>query len=158
QEHLKAVSDHSTVDLGDRALEIITVPGHTPGSIVILDPSTGNLFTGDSFGNNSNLPPDVLWMQRSPQPLDRYFAAVRTAREMLGNRVKLIMTGHNDRPLVGTRFLDNLETALQRAMDEGSGALIPSYRTPGLRQIVVGDRFTDTNWFGMNVNTQTFLH
>jgi glyoxylase-like metal-dependent hydrolase (beta-lactamase superfamily II) len=157
QEHLKAVSDHSTVDLGDRALEIVTVPGQTPGSIVILDPSTGNLFTGDSFGNNSNLPPDVLWMQRSPEPLDRYFAAVRTAREMLGNRVKLIMTGHNDHPLVGTGFLDNLETALQRAMDEGNAALIPSYRPPDLQQIVVGDRFTDPDWFGMNVNAQTFL-
>jgi glyoxylase-like metal-dependent hydrolase (beta-lactamase superfamily II) len=156
-EHLKAVTDHSRIDLGDRALEIITVPGHTPGSIVILDPATGDLFTGDSFGNNSNLPPDVLWMQRSPQPLDQYFSAVRTARALLGNRVKRIMTGHNDRPLEGTRYLDNLESALQRVMDEGRGALIPSYRPPGLEQIVVGDRFTDPNWFGMNVNTETFL-
>jgi glyoxylase-like metal-dependent hydrolase (beta-lactamase superfamily II) len=157
QEHLQAVSDQARIDLGDRALEIITVPGHTPGSLVIFDPTSGNLFTGDSFGNNSNLPPDVMWMQRSAEPLDRYFAAVRTARAMLGPRVQLIMTGHNDRPLVGTTYLDNLETALQRALDEGNGALIPSYRPPGLQQVVVGDRFTDPNWFGVNINTQTFL-
>jgi glyoxylase-like metal-dependent hydrolase (beta-lactamase superfamily II) len=156
-EHLEPVTDGARIDLGDRSLEIITVPGHTPGSIVILDPATGNLFTGDSFGNNSNLPPDVLWMQRSQRPLDEFFAAVRTARAMLGDRVKLIMTGHNDRPLVGTTYLDNLEIALQRAMDEGTAALAPSYRPPGLQQIVVGDRFTDPNWFGINVNTQTFL-
>ena len=157
-DHLKSVRDGSKIDLGDRALEIITVPGHTPGSIVILDPATGNLFTGDTFGNNSYLPPDVLWMQWPDEPpLDRYFAAVRTARAMLGDRVKLIMTGHNDHPLVGTKYLDNLETALQRAMDEGNSALVPSYRPPGLRQIVVGDRFTDPNWFGINVNAQTFL-
>ena len=157
-EHLQPVSDGSKVDIGDRALEIITVPGHTPGSIVVLDPATGNLFTGDTFGNNSNLPPDVLWMQwPSEPPLDQYFAAVRTARELLGQRVKLIMTGHNDRPLVGTAYLDNLETALQRAMDEGTGALVPSYRPRGLQQIVVSDRFTDPNWFGVNVNSQTFL-
>src|SRR6185312_6113991 len=81
--HLQPVSDGSKVDLGDRALEIITVPGHTPGSIVILDPATGNLFTGDSIGNNSNLPPDVLWMQWLTEPLDQYFATVRTARLML---------------------------------------------------------------------------
>ncbi len=155
--HLKSVDDGARVDLGDRALQIITVPGHTPGSIVILDPATGNLFTGDSLGNNSNLPPDVLWMQRSPQPLDQFFAAVRTARVMLGERVKLVMTGHNDRPLAGTIYLDNLETALQRAMDEGAAALVPSYRPPGLQQIVVGDRFTDPNWFGININAQTFL-
>ena len=157
-DHLKPVSDGAKVDIGDRALEIITVPGHTPGSLVILDPANGNLFTGDTFGNNSYLPPDVLWMQwPSEPPLDQYFAAVRTARVMLGERVKRIMTGHNDRPLVGTAYLDNLETALQRAMDEGTGALVPSYRPRGLQQIVVSDRFTDPNWFGVNVNSQTFL-
>jgi glyoxylase-like metal-dependent hydrolase (beta-lactamase superfamily II) len=155
--HLKTVTDGSKVDLGDRALEIVTVTGHTPGSLVVLDPATGNLFTGDTFGNNSNLPPDVLWMQWLTYPLDQYFTAVRTGRELLGDRVKLIMTGHNDRPLVGTAYLDNLETALQRAMDEGNDALVPSYRPRGIKQIVVGDRFTDPNWFGMNVNAQTFL-
>jgi glyoxylase-like metal-dependent hydrolase (beta-lactamase superfamily II) len=155
--HLKTVTDGSKVDLGDRALEIVTVTGHTPGSLVVLDPATGNLFTGDTFGNNANLPPDVLWMQWLTYPLDQYFAAVRTGRELLGDRVKLIMTGHNDRPLAGTAYLDNLETALQRAMDEGNDALVPSYRPRGIKQIVVGDRFTDPNWFGMNVNAQTFL-
>ena len=155
--HLKPVTDGAKVDLGDRALEIVTVPGHTPGSIVILDPATGNLFTGDTFGNNSYLPPDVMWMQWLTQSLDQYFSAVRTARLMLGDRVRLIMTGHNDRPLVGTAYLDNLETALQRAMDEGTAALVPSYRPRGLQQIVVGDRFTDPNWFGINLNAQTFL-
>ena len=159
--HLKTVTDGSKVDLGDRALEIVTIRGHTPGSIVILDPANGYLFTGDTVGNNSNLPPDVLWMQWLSYPLDQYFAAVRTGRELLGqqsgNRVKLIMTGHNDRPLVGTAYLDNLEAALQRAMDEGNDALVPSYRPHGLKQIVVGDRLTDPNWIGINVNAQTFL-
>src|SRR5581483_4682138 len=54
--HLQPVGDGARIDLGDRSLEIVTVPGHTPGSIVIFDPATGSLFTGDSFGNNSNLP------------------------------------------------------------------------------------------------------
>jgi len=155
--HLKTVTDGSKVDLGDRALEIVSITGHTPGSIVILDPTNGYLFTGDTVGNNSYLPPDVLWMQWLTYPLDQYFAAVRTGRALLGDRVKLIMTGHNDRPLVGTAYLDNLETALQRAMDEGNDALVPSYRPRGLKQIVVGDRLTDPNWFGINVNAQTFL-
>ena len=156
-EHLQTATDGMKIDLGDRALEIVSVPGHTPGSIVIFDPASGGLFTGDSVGNNSPLPPDVLWMQRSSESLDQYFATVRTARSMLGNRVKLIMTGHNDRPLVGSAYLDNLENALQRAMDQGSAALVPSYRPQGLQQIVVGNRLTDPNWFGININPQTFL-
>lgn len=157
-QHLRPVSDGAKIDLGDRALEIITLPGHTPGSILIFDPAGGNLYTGDSVGNNSALPPDVMWMQfpHTP-PFDQFFAAVRTARARLGDRVKFIMTGHNDHPLTGTGYLDNLETALQRAMDDGTAALVPSYRPPGLQQIVVGDRFTDPNWFAVNVNPTTFM-
>jgi hypothetical protein len=67
------------------------------------------------------------------------------------------MTGHNDRPLVGTAYLDNLEIALQRAMDQGTAALVPSYRPSGIQQIVVGNRFNDPDWFAININPQTFL-
>lgn len=156
-EHLRPVGDGAKIDLGDRVLQVITVPGHTPGSIIIFDPANGDLFTGDSFGNNSYLPPDVMWMQWSTEPLDEYFSAVLTARARLKGRIKLILTGHNDRPLIGTKYLDNLEAGLQRAMDEGRKALIPSWRPPGIQQIVVGDRLTDPNWFGVNVNAKTFL-
>ncbi len=155
--HLKGAVDGDRVDLGDRQLEIYAVPGHTPGSIVILDPATGNLFTGDTVGNNSFLPPDVMWMQGADRSLDVYLANVRTMRQRLGGRVKQIITGHNDRPLVGTAYLDNIEKALQRVLDQGEGALIPSWRPAGLMQVVEGDRFGDPNWFGVNVNLKTYL-
>ena len=35
-------------DLGNRSLEVISVPGHTPGSICLLDRGSRFLFTGDS--------------------------------------------------------------------------------------------------------------
>jgi glyoxylase-like metal-dependent hydrolase (beta-lactamase superfamily II) len=155
--HLKPVEDGARIDLGDRALEIHAVPGHTPGSIAILDTATGNLFTGDTFGNNSPLPPDVMWMQGYKESLDVYLANVRLARTALGGRVKRIFTGHNDRPLEGVAFLDNLETAIQKGLDEGDAALIPSWRPAGIVQLVEGDRFTDPNWFGVNVNRATFM-
>lgn len=157
ERNVVALQDGDTVDLGDRALITYATPGHTPGSIVILDPKTGALFTGDSFGNNSPLPPDVLWMQGSRRPLDEYYATVLTVRRLLGDRVKTILTGHNDRPLVGTKYLDNLETALQNMMDKGEAALIPSYRPANIVQAVVGDRMSDPDWFGVNVNKQTFM-
>lgn len=156
-EQLVPVETGAKIDLGDRELEIVLVPGHTPGSLAVLDPASGNLFTGDTFGNNSPLPPDVMWLQWVQDPLDIYLANVRTARQILGSRVTHIMTGHNDRPLVGTAFLDNLETAIQRGLDEGSAALIPSWRPPDGVQLVEGDRFTNPDWFGVNVNPDTFL-
>jgi glyoxylase-like metal-dependent hydrolase (beta-lactamase superfamily II) len=155
--HLKALHDGDTIDIGDRKLIAYAAPGHTPGSMVILDPKTGNLFSGDSFGSNSPTIPDALFMQWYKDPLDVYLATVKTVREKLGDRVTAMMTGHNDHPLYGHAYLDNLETALQKLMDEGDAALIPSYRPVGAWQVMVGDRFTDVNWVAVNVNRDSFL-
>jgi len=149
--------DGDRIDIGDRSLVIYAAPGHTPGSIVVFDEDTGYLFTGDAFGSNSPTVPDALWMQWSTTPLDRYLAMVKNCREKFHGKVKYIMTGHNDQPLVGEKYLDNLETALQSLMDEGDAVLVPSYRPSGLKQVVVGDRLHDHNWVAINVNQNTYL-
>ncbi|MBR2281482.1 MAG: MBL fold metallo-hydrolase [Spirochaetales bacterium] len=41
------VWDGDIIDLGDRPLKIITTPGHTPGSIAVLDIMRRIIFTGD---------------------------------------------------------------------------------------------------------------
>ncbi len=155
--HALALHDGDRIDLGDRSLAIYDTPGHTPGSIVILDEQTGNLFTGDSFGSNSPTIPDALFMQWSQKPLDEYLAAVKNSRVHFRGKVKFIMTGHNDHPLAGEKYLDNLETALQSLMDKGDTVLVPSYRPVGFQQVIVGDRFRDPNWLAVNVNTKTYL-
>jgi glyoxylase-like metal-dependent hydrolase (beta-lactamase superfamily II) len=43
-----AVEDGQVIDLGDRRLEVLHVPGHTPGSIALWEADTGLLFTGDT--------------------------------------------------------------------------------------------------------------
>ncbi|MEX1264592.1 MAG: MBL fold metallo-hydrolase [Actinomycetota bacterium] len=42
------VGDGDVLDLGDRRLEVLHVPGHTPGSIAIWEADTGLLFSGDT--------------------------------------------------------------------------------------------------------------
>lgn len=37
----------SSVDLGGRALRVLSVPGHTPESLALYDAASGQLFTGD---------------------------------------------------------------------------------------------------------------
>ena len=39
------IEDKDTLDLGDRPLEIISLPGHTPGSIAVLDVKGRLLFS-----------------------------------------------------------------------------------------------------------------
>lgn len=41
------VWDGDVIDLGDRPLRIIALPGHTPGSIAVLDEKNRRIFTGD---------------------------------------------------------------------------------------------------------------
>ncbi|MEM1433517.1 MAG: MBL fold metallo-hydrolase [Pseudomonadota bacterium] len=43
----KWLAPGSTIDLGDRTLEVLYTPGHTEDSISLLDQSSGTLFTGD---------------------------------------------------------------------------------------------------------------
>ncbi len=45
------VWDGEVIDLGSRPLRVITQPGHTPGSIALLDIDRRVLFSGDSIQN-----------------------------------------------------------------------------------------------------------
>lgn len=46
---LHTLEDGETIDLGGRVLEVIHLPGHTPGSIVLLDRNSRALFAGDAI-------------------------------------------------------------------------------------------------------------
>ena len=43
------VQDGEGLDLGDRLLEVIRTPGHTPDALCLLDRGNGLLFTGDTY-------------------------------------------------------------------------------------------------------------
>jgi glyoxylase-like metal-dependent hydrolase (beta-lactamase superfamily II) len=42
------VADGDVIDLGDRRLEVLHLPGHTPGSIALWEPEARLLFSGDT--------------------------------------------------------------------------------------------------------------
>jgi glyoxylase-like metal-dependent hydrolase (beta-lactamase superfamily II) len=44
----RLVEEGDVMDLGDRALEVLHLPGHTPGSIGLWDAERGELFSGDA--------------------------------------------------------------------------------------------------------------
>jgi Cadherin-like beta sandwich domain len=75
----------------------------------------------------------------------------------VGDSVKYILTGHNDHPLQGETYLDNLQRAAQSLVDDGVKVLVPSWRPPNYWQVVVGDRMHDPNWASINVNRDRCL-
>lgn len=52
------IATGSRIDLGSRVLEIVDVPGHTPGSVAVYDSQEDLLFTGDAIGSGCG-----VWMQ-----------------------------------------------------------------------------------------------
>lgn len=68
------------IDLQNRALEVILIPGHTPGSIALLDRDNRVLFSGDSvqdgniymFGMGRNLPAYIASMEKLLQKAELF--------------------------------------------------------------------------------------
>ncbi len=68
----RLVDEGDVIDLGDRAFEVLHLPGHTPGSIVLWESKTGVLFSGDVIYDGpildqlpgSNVPDYVRSMKR----------------------------------------------------------------------------------------------
>lgn len=45
----RLIGEGDIVDLGDRAFEVLHLPGHSPGSIALWEASSGTLFSGDTI-------------------------------------------------------------------------------------------------------------
>lgn len=67
----KLLSDGMKFDLGGITLETVALPGHTPGSIMMLDRENGRLFSGDTIGSGN------IWLQLPGcTPLHEYLEAL----------------------------------------------------------------------------------
>ena len=77
---IRPIKDGDVIDLGGRPLEIIDIPGHTPGSVAILDVNARVLISGDSvqagtiymFGEKRNISDYVLSMKKLLGYLERF--------------------------------------------------------------------------------------
>jgi hydroxyacylglutathione hydrolase len=85
---LVPINDGYIFDLGGKNLEVIAVPGHTPGSICLLDAQDGILFVGDTANRET-------WMQISNVPLETYKKSVERLLKWK-NQYDLILPGHGE--------------------------------------------------------------
>jgi hydroxyacylglutathione hydrolase len=78
-------------DLGDRALDVIAIPGHEQTHIAIYDRQTGILLTGDSLYPGLLFIPDWTTYRASIHRLAA-FAATRVITQVLGAHVEMTST------------------------------------------------------------------
>ncbi len=81
-----------TLDLGGRELEIVELPGHTPGSIAVLDRSRRALISGDPIQNGR------IFMFGPARDLRQYLTSLRALQRRIGE-FDAIWPAHGDFPV-----------------------------------------------------------
>jgi glyoxylase-like metal-dependent hydrolase (beta-lactamase superfamily II) len=81
----RTVNDGDVVDLGDRAFQVLHLPGHSPGSIGLLEATTSTLFSGDAIYDGPLL---------SELPGSSLTDYVTTLERLLRLDVRVIHAGH----------------------------------------------------------------
>ena len=111
------VSDGDIIDLGGREIEIITLPGHTPGSIAALDIKNRVLISGDPIQDGD------IFMFGVQREMHAYLLSLEKL-EKYKERFDTIYPSHGTFP-VGPELIDALHEGASRVMNgevEGSDA------------------------------------
>lgn len=89
--------DGDVIDLGGRTFEIISIPGHTKGSIAILDVEKRYLFAGDSVQSGH------IYMFGSHREPDRFVSSLNRLINM-SDRYDTVIASH-DTPLLNSDYV-----------------------------------------------------
>jgi glyoxylase-like metal-dependent hydrolase (beta-lactamase superfamily II) len=82
------IHDGQKLDLGDRTVEVLLTPGHTPDGVALLDRANGLLFTGDVYY------PAPIWLYRPETDFTAYQASVKRLAA-LAPQLKTVLGAHN---------------------------------------------------------------
>lgn len=89
--------DLGAVDLGNRIIDAIAIPGHQDAGIALYDRQTGILFTGDSVYPGRLYIHDLTEFQNSNERLLR-FTAGKPVAHIIGNHIEQTRTPYVDYP------------------------------------------------------------
>lgn len=90
QGEIAFMEDGQQLDLGGRTLEVHHMPGHTPGSVVLIDEANGDCYSGDALGSGE------VWLQCVPlSPLSTYLESCKRMEQLMQERgIERIWCGH----------------------------------------------------------------
>ena len=102
------VTDGDVIDLGERELEIITLPGHTPGSIAVLDKKNRVLISGDPIQDSD------IFMFGVQREMHAYLLSLKKL-EKFSDRFDSIYPSHGTFP-IGPEIIPALYDGAVRVM------------------------------------------
>lgn len=96
---VKFIHDGDTIALGNRTIEIMQVPGHTPDCLALLDRSAGYLWTGDMYYEAT------IWLFFDGTDLDAFGSSL-SRLAALAPQLKTVFPAHNKPIAVPSHLLD----------------------------------------------------
>lgn len=120
------IQEGDTIDLGERELKIIDLPGHTPGSIAILDVAARILISGDPIQRHGR-----IFMFGPNRNMDRYIESLEKL-EKKKSEFDEIWPSHADRSIT----TDTIKMLHDGALDILAG------RVTGIPEEMFGNSIT----------------
>lgn len=102
------VEQWDIIDLGGRKIEIISTPGHTPGSIALLDEAAGFIITGDPIQDGK------IFMFGPQREMHAYLCGLLKVKN-LSDRFVDILPSHGSLPLKAD-IIDKLYRGAERVL------------------------------------------
>lgn len=104
------VYDKSVIDLGDRELEVILIPGHTPGSIALLDKKNRVLYSGDSIQD------DKIFLFGQMREINAYISSLERLNNIKSS-FDTIYPSHGT-PVLNPSFIDRLLVGVRKVKNK----------------------------------------
>ena len=102
------ISEGDVIDLGGKVLEVYEMPGHTKGSIVLVDRADKICFSGDSIIENL-----WLFLEESEDP-KTYLDSLKKIRDVLTKAgIEKIYNGHFSYEPISINELDDMAHAME---------------------------------------------
>jgi len=93
------IHDGDTLQLGDRVLEVMQVPGHTPDCVALLDRQHGYLWTGDMFYEAH------IWLFMEGTDLDAYAKSIDRFAALAAD-LQRVFPAHNKPVAIPSHLVD----------------------------------------------------
>lgn len=115
----RLLKDGDSLNLGNYKLEVLHLPGHSPGSICLWNNEWGQLFTGDVIYSGP------LYAHLHGSNLPQYIRSIKRLNQILDS-VEILFPAHNQTPL-DRSFLEEVIEGFEK-IESDSGPLI-EYKT-----------------------------
>lgn len=119
------VKDEEIIDLGNRPLKIIFIPGHTPGSVAILDINSKVLISGDSIQDGN------IFMFKERRNLPLYAESLKRL-SMYTDEFDTIYPSHGSFPVGPDLIAKLIEGAQQIIKGTVKGKVVDMFGTPAV--------------------------